>query len=168
MSPPQQPPISLNCPDLISPHFFSIFAFYIGLWSSRATLHLNPPSPAHVIRFPICANVCKRLSFWVERMARVIFSLASTVELQSLLCTKHYCVECGRKFASVGWYQWKKKQQKSSWYTVFMIKQQKKRGKLSGPKLNCAKELPKPLCALKDRRPLRGALICLVWVFLCS
>lgn len=64
----QHPPIPLGCQDLICPHF-SIFAFEIGLWLSRATVHLNFPLLSHVISFPICANVGKRGSSWVERMA---------------------------------------------------------------------------------------------------
>lgn len=99
-SPPLYPPIPLGCLDLISLHF-SIFAFCIGLWLSYATVHLNSPLLAHVISFPICANVCERESLWVERTAGAIFSVVSTVVLESCCAQDITALNQEEKFTSV-------------------------------------------------------------------
>lgn len=99
-SPPLYPPIPLGCLDLISPHF-SIFAFCIGLWLSYGTVHLNSPLVAHVISFPICANVCERESLWVERTAGAIFSVVSTVVLESCCVQDITALNQEEKFTSV-------------------------------------------------------------------
>lgn len=99
-SPPLYPPIPLGCLDLISLNF-SIFAFCIGLWLSYATVHLSSPLLAHVISFPICANVCERESLWVERTAGAIFSVVSTVVLESCCAQDITALNQEEKFTSV-------------------------------------------------------------------
>lgn len=104
-SPPLYPPIPLGCLDLISLHF-SIFAFCIGLWLSYATVHLSSPLLAHVISFPICANVCERESLWVERTAGAIFSVVSTVVLESCCAQDITALNQEEKFTSGTQFSW--------------------------------------------------------------
>lgn len=104
-SPPLYPPIPLGCLDLISLNF-SIFAFCIGLWLSYATVHLSSPLLAHVISFPICANVCERESLWVERTAGAIFSVVSTVVLESCCAQDITALNQEEKFTSGTQFSW--------------------------------------------------------------
>lgn len=104
-SPPLYPPIPLGCLDLISLNF-SIFAFCIGLWLSYATVHLSSPLLAHVISFPICANVCERESLWVERTAVAIFSVVSTVVLGSCCAQDITALNQEEKFTSGTQFSW--------------------------------------------------------------
>lgn len=71
---------------------------------------------ARVIRFSICANVCKRESFWVEGMAGLFLAVRACFGYKFL----HECVFKDMSFHSPPWLGDHEKL--NLWWVVFMFK----------------------------------------------